>query len=97
MENKSKQLFLLLDSVYNDPDIKEPIFKKIVLEAAGRLDKDEKYEDVVSVLSREISKNRKNIPDKLLEIYKKIQPDVKPLKLDSKKLRDQAIAYGTMS
>ena len=50
MENKSKKLFLLLDSVYNDPDIKEPIFKKIVLEAADRLDKDEKYEDVVSVL-----------------------------------------------
>ncbi|MCJ1972553.1 bacteriocin immunity protein [Lactococcus piscium] len=57
MENNAKELFDLLDSAYNDPDIKNAALLKIILDAAGRLDKEEKYEDVVRDLSRNISKN----------------------------------------
>ena len=70
---------------------------KIILDAAGRLDKEEKYEDVVRDLSRNISKNYRNLPEKLSAIYQFIQKDIKPLKLNSKELRDKAIADGAMS
>lgn len=70
---------------------------KIILDAAGSLEKEEKYEDVVQKLSRNISSNYRNLPEKLTSIYKFIQADVKPLKLNSKELRDKAIADGAMS
>src|SRR5574337_394877 len=97
MEKKSKELFELLDSAYNDPEIKNDVLLKISLDAAGSLEKEEKYEDVVQNLSRNISKNYRNLPEKLTSIYKFIQADVKPLKLNSKELRDKAIADGAMS
>lgn len=97
MENNAKELFDLLDSAYNDPDIKNDALLKIILDAAGRLDKEEKYEDVVRDLSRNISKNYRNLPEKLSAIYQFVQKDVKPLKLNSKELRDKAIADGAMS
>ena len=97
MEKKSKELFELLDSAYNDPEIKNDVLLKIILDAAGSLEKEEKYEDVVQNLSRNISKNYRNLPEKLTSIYKFIQADVKPLKLNSKELRDKAIADGAMS
>lgn len=97
MEKKSKELFELLDSAYNDPEIKNDVLLKIILDAAGSLEKEEKYEDVVQKLSRNISKNYRNLPEKLTSIYKFIQADVKPLKLNSKELRDKAIADGAMS
>ncbi|MCJ1968235.1 bacteriocin immunity protein [Pseudolactococcus carnosus] len=97
MEKKSKELFELLDSAYNDPEIKNDVLLKIILDAAGSLEKEEKYEDVVQKLSRNISSNYRNLPEKLTSIYKFIQADVKPLKLNSKELRDKAIADGAMS
>lgn len=97
MENNAKELFDLLDSAYNDPDIKNDVLLEIILDAAGRLDKEEKYEDVVRDLSRNISKNYRNLTEKLSAIYQFVQKDVKPLKLNSKELRDKAIADGAMS
>ena len=51
MEKKSKELFELLDSAYNDPEIKKDVLIKIILDAAGSLEKEENsYPEICSFL-----------------------------------------------
>ena len=101
MDDKSKELYNMLDSAYNDPEIKgEKELTDLILSAADKLEKECDYVAVISDLSRGISKyymSHKILPEKMGNIYHYIKPDVAHHQLDSKLLRDQAVASGLMA
>ena len=101
MDDKSKELFNMLDSAYCDPEIKgKQNLTDLILSTADKLEKECDYVEVISDLSRGISKyymSHKILPEKIGNIYNFIKPDVNYNQLDSKALRDKEIASGLMA
>ncbi len=101
MNDKSKELYNMLDSAYNDPEIKgKQELTDLILSTADKLEKECEYVAVISDLSRGISKyymSYKILPEKMGNIYNYIKPDVAHHQLDSKVLRDKEVASGLMA
>ena len=101
MDDKSKELFKMLDSAYNDSEIKgKKELTDLILSTADKLEKECDYVAVISALSRGISKyymSHKILPEKMRNIYDYIKPDVAHHQLDSKVLRDKAVASGLIA
>ena len=101
MDDKSKELFKMLDSAYNDSEIKgKKELTDLILSTADKLEKECDYVAVISALSRGISKyymSHNILPEKMGNIYNYIKPDVAHHQLDSKVLRDKAVASGLIA
>ena len=101
MDDKSKELFKMLDSAYNDSEIKgKKELTDLILSTADKLEKECDYVAVISALSRGISKyymSHNILPEKMGNIYNYIKPDVAHHQLDSKVLRDKEVASGLMA